>query len=133
MLKSIGVLAGALVLALPAHAQGGQATGGTYDMSDSASMPEGVRVPFAREEYERALLLAMPQEEATMFVHLVFDNPHPAGVNIMDGDLLLVAALSDDAAARVVKYRPRLAEQVRRIRADPEAFLADVRRGAGGS
>jgi hypothetical protein len=50
----------------------------------------------------------------------------------MDGDLLLLAALSEEIASRVVAYRPKLKDLVQRVRADPEAFLRSWRGDANG-
>ena len=45
----------------------------------------------------------------------------------MDGDLLLLAALSEAMAFRVLAYRPALADLVRMVRADHDEFLQSWR------
>lgn len=47
-----------------------------------------------------------------------------------DDVLLMLAAVSAEYADRVVKFRPALEAEVARVRADPEAFLAEERKQA---
>lgn len=89
------------------------------------SLPYGNRFgfPFTREEYRRALLQARSEEDAELYTRLVYEPDEEfTGITFADFDLLLLAALSPDTAARVTQYAPRLRERVREIRADPEAF-----------
>ena len=51
----------------------------------------------------------------------------------MVGPLLVLAAFSDDLAERVIRYRPKVEELVRRVRADPEAFLVEWRTNEQGA
>ncbi len=92
------------------------------------------RFPFTREEYVRAHLQVKPPMEAEALASGLFDQDpsEVIGVHVMDGDLLLLAALSEEIASRVVAYRPRLGDLVRRVRADPEACLRSWRADAGG-
>jgi hypothetical protein len=88
--------------------------------------------PFTRDEYRRALLLIDPPEVADLLTAALFDQePSRIGVTIMDGDLLLLTALSDEMALRVVAFRPSLREMVRTVRADPAAFVAEIRKQHG--
>jgi hypothetical protein len=92
------------------------------------------QLPFTREEYVRAHLQVKPRKEAEALASGLFDqSPRDViGVHVMDGDLLLLAALSEEIASRVVAYRPRLRDLVQRVRADPEAFLRSWRADADG-
>ncbi|HLL47184.1 MAG TPA: hypothetical protein VK399_10780 [Longimicrobiaceae bacterium] len=87
------------------------------------------QLPFTREEYVRAHLQVKSRKEAEALASGLFDQspPEVIGVHVMDGDLLLLAALSEEIASRVVAYRPKLRELVQRVRADPEAFLRSWR------
>jgi hypothetical protein len=88
--------------------------------------------PFTRDEYSRALLLINPPELADMLTAALYDaSPGRIGVTIMDGDLLLLAALSDEMGERVVAFRPSVRKMVRTIRADPAAFIAGIRKEHG--
>ena len=89
-----------------------------------------MRFPFTREEYTRALLQVMPPEEVSAIMNSAF-AAETIGINIADGDLLIIAALSDEMGERVLTYRPALREMVQRVRANPIVFLADVRRSYG--
>jgi hypothetical protein len=86
-------------------------------------------LPFTREEYVRAHLQVRSASEAESLASGLFDTqaPEVIGVHVMDGDLLLLAALSDEIASRVCTYRPSLDTLVRRVRADPEGFLKSWR------
>jgi hypothetical protein len=95
------------------------------------SVPYGNRFgfPFTREEYNRALLQARSEEDAELYARLVYEpDEEVTGITFADFDLLLLAALSPDTAARVTQYAPRLRERVREIRADPEAFRRVLKR-----
>lgn len=90
--------------------------------------------PFAREEYVRAHLQVKPRKDAEALASELFDQDpsEVIGFHVMDGDLLLLAALSEYIASRVVAYRPKLRDLVQRVRADPEAFLKSWRAEADG-
>ncbi len=88
--------------------------------------------PFTREEYVRAHSQVKPREDAEALASGLFDQSpsEVIGVHVMDGDLLLLAALSDEIASRVVAYRPKLRDLAQMVRADPEAFLKSWRADA---
>ena len=88
-------------------------------------LPYGNRfgVPFTRDEYVRALQLVMADEHAESLVRTIYDpDPETTSVEIMDGDLFLLASLSEDLARRVVEFRPTLAAEVRLLRLNPDRF-----------
>ena len=89
------------------------------------TMPFGNRFgfPFTRGEYKRALRQIRTEEEAKLRVRLLYE-PDPAA--IADLDLLLLAALSEEIAARVIEYRPRLRDLLERVRDDPKAFIESI-------
>ena len=88
-------------------------------MSDTT--PESpVGVPFTRDEYVRAQLQVRPREEAEALAAEFYDAPELIGVHLMDGDLVLLALLSEELAARVVVLRPSLRARVETLRKDPE-------------
>ena len=58
--------------------------------------------------------------------HLPFPR-RETGLTLADLTLLL-ASLSDDAGRRTVEHRPALREEVERIRADPQAFVSNLRK-----
>lgn len=95
------------------------------------TLPYGNRFgfPFTREELVRAQMQVMPREEAEAVARAVYDQdaPEVIGVHVADGNLLLLALLSEDLAARVVAYRPALREMIERFRQDTEAALAEWR------
>lgn len=88
--------------------------------------------PFTREEYVRAHFQVKPRNDAEALASGLFDQDpsEVIGFHVMDGDLLLLAALSEDLASRVVAYRPKLSDLVQTVRADPEAFLKSWRTDA---
>lgn len=88
---------------------------------------EHIGFPFTRDEYLQALSVIMPATEAEMIAAGLYDDPEVIGMAVADLDLMLLAAHSEDAAARVAAYRPGLAAEVRRLREDPAAFLAMMR------
>jgi hypothetical protein len=96
----------------------------------SDTLPYGNRfhVPFTREEMTRALLLTLPDSAAvSQIVDQIYSpDQETTGVAVTDGTLLVLAALSDDVARRVIAYRPSLTAAVEKIRADPEAFTASL-------
>jgi hypothetical protein len=79
-----------------------------------------VGVPFTRDEYVRAQLQVREREEAEALARGLFDAPESIGAHLMDGDLLLLALLSKDLAARVIAWRPSLCAQVEEWRSDPQ-------------
>ena len=83
-----------------------------------------VGVPFTRDEYVRAQMQVRPREESEALAARLFDDPALIGAHLMDGDLLLLAMLSEELAARVVAFRPSLRAQVERFRQDRERALA---------
>ena len=84
--------------------------------------------PFAREEYKRALRQITGEEEAEFLTRLIYEpDPETIGIGVSDTDLLLLAAVSDSVAQRVVGYRPRLRDAVLRVRENPTAFIAGFR------
>jgi hypothetical protein len=82
-----------------------------------------VGVPFTRDEYVRAQLQVRPREEAEALASRLFDDRALIGATLMDGDLLLLALLSEDMAARVVALRPSLRTKVVEFRTDRERVL----------
>jgi hypothetical protein len=94
------------------------------------TVPFGNRfgLPFTREEYKRALQQITEEEKAEFLTRLIYEpDPEAIGIGLSDTDLLLLAALSDSVAERVVAYRPRLRDAVVRVRANPTAFIAGFR------
>lgn len=79
-----------------------------------------VGVPFTRDEYVRAQLQVRDRDEAEALARGLFDSPELIGAHPMDGDLLLLALLSEELAARMVAWRPSLRAQVEALRADPQ-------------
>jgi len=95
------------------------------------TLPFGNRfgLPFTREEFKRSLRPIMADDEAEFHTRLIYEpDPEAIGIGIADLNLLLLAALSDDVARRVIAYRPELRDVVLRIRENPEAFVAGFRR-----
>lgn len=82
-----------------------------------------VGVPFTRDEYVRAQLQVRPREEAEALASRLYDDPALIGATLMDGDLLLLALLSEDIAARVAALRPSLRTQIEVFRTDREKVL----------
>jgi hypothetical protein len=96
------------------------------------TVPFGNRfgLPFTREEYKRALRQITEEEEAEFRTRLIYEpDPETIGIGVSDTDLLLLAAVSDSVAQRVVGYRPRLRDAVLRVRENPAAFIARFRGG----
>jgi hypothetical protein len=80
-------------------------------------------VPFTWEEYLRAQLQVRPRDHAEVMARRLFDTPGMIGAHLMDGDLLLLALLSEDLAERVVTFRPALRRPVEESRQDPAATV----------
>lgn len=99
-------------------------------MADTLPYGNKFGIPFTRDEYKRALLQVYPEAEAEEQVRFVYaPDSELIGVTVMDGTLLLLAALSPETADRVVAYRPKLKELVDRVRADPQAAIRSWRTG----
>jgi hypothetical protein len=94
-------------------------------MAERLPQERHLPIPFSREEYVRAHQQVISPEEAEVRARAVYDGDpsEVIGVHVMDGDLLLLAILSEELASRVLAYRPKLSELVDRVRADPEGFL----------
>ncbi|HEX6750862.1 MAG TPA: hypothetical protein VF092_26480 [Longimicrobium sp.] len=95
------------------------------------TLPSGNRfsLPFTREEFKRSLQFMMTADEAEVRTRILYEPDREAiGIWIADLNLLLLAALSDDVAQRVIAYRPELRDAVLRVRENPEAFTAAFRR-----
>jgi hypothetical protein len=102
----------------------------TAIMADTL-LPFGNRfgLPFTREEFKRSLQFMMTADEAELQAALLYEaDPEAIGIWIADLNLLLLAALSDEVAQRVIAYRPGLRDAVLRVRENPEAFVAAFRR-----
>jgi hypothetical protein len=103
---------------------------GAASVADTVPYGNRFGLPFTREEYKRALRQIRPEGEAEFLTRLIYEpDPDAIGVGISDTDLLLLAALSDAVAKRVIAFRPKLRDAVLRVRADPQAFVA----GFGGA
>ncbi|HEX8242297.1 MAG TPA: hypothetical protein VF541_02330 [Longimicrobium sp.] len=94
-------------------------------MADSVQFGNRFGFPFTREEFKRSLRFIMPEDEAEFHTCVIYEpDPEASGMGIADLNLLLLAALSDDVAQRVIVYRPRLRDEVLRVRQNPDAFVA---------
>jgi hypothetical protein len=90
-------------------------------------------LPFSREELVAAFAVTVDLECAERMVEFLLHPPDdevPEGsVPVLaDGTLLVLAALSNDLAHRVLKYRPLLNEEVRAIRSNPARWLSEIER-----
>jgi hypothetical protein len=102
--------------------------GRATDVADTVPFGNRFGFPFTREEYKRALRQITEAEEAEFRTRLIYEpDPEAIGIGISNTDLLLLAALSDSVAERVVAYRPKLRDAVLRVRANPTAFIAGFR------
>jgi len=102
-------------------------------MSNAAHDPNPCRLPFSRAEYVAAQLLVRPRAEAETHADRLFTrDPEVIGITVMDGDHVLLTLASDELAERMIAARPRIAELVRRARADCEEFLRAFREGLRG-
>jgi len=103
--------------------------GRPVDVGDTVPFGNRFGFPFTREEYKRALRQITEEKEAEFRTRLIYEpDPEAIGIGLSDTDLLLLAALSDSVAQRVVAYRPRLRDAVLRVRENPTAFIAGFRR-----
>jgi len=102
--------------------------GGPVDVGDTVPFGNRFGFPFTREEYKRALRQITEEEDAEVRTRLIYEpDPEAIGIGVSDTDLLLLAALSDSVAQRVVAYRPRLRDAVLRVRENPTAFITGFR------
>ena len=92
-------------------------------MRDTTPPTSPAGVPFTRDEYVRAQMQVRPREGSEALAARLFDDPTVIGAQLMDGDLLLLAMLSEELATRVVAFRPSLRTQVERFRLDGERAL----------
>ncbi|HEU4556484.1 MAG TPA: hypothetical protein VFS20_01500 [Longimicrobium sp.] len=101
---------------------------GTAMVADTVPFGNRFGFPFTREEYKRALRQIFPEDDADFQTRLIYEpDPEAIGIGIADFNLLLLAALSDAVAERVIAYRPKLRDAVLRVREDPEGFVAGIR------
>lgn len=101
---------------------------GPVIMADTVPFGNRFGFPFTREEYKRALRQIFPEDDAEFQTRLIYEpDPEAIGIGIADFNLLLLAALSDAVAERVIAYRPRLRDAVLWVREDPEGFVAGSR------
>lgn len=85
-------------------------------------------LPFTRAELICAQMLARRQEEAERIADELLQECGLLSTMAVDGHLLLLAALSDEIAERVIAFRPTLAEIVGMLRRDPEGFIRSITR-----
>ncbi|HEX7243875.1 MAG TPA: hypothetical protein VF263_26545 [Longimicrobiaceae bacterium] len=87
--------------------------------------PQDLGFPFSRDEIAAAQALVRPRDEAERYADRMFDLPDDAiGFIIGEGELYLLALVSEDLHRRVLAYRPDLAPMIARIMADREGYLA---------
>ena len=96
-------------------------------MRDTTPPGSPAGVPFTRDEYVRAQLQVRSREESESLAQRLFDAPEVIGAHLMDGDLLLLAMLSEALAERVIAFRPSLRPQVERFRQNREQALKSWR------
>ena len=88
----------------------------------------GTLAPFTKTELLEALAAVMPAEAVEEFRTDLRDFPdEPDTMTITDGILLVLAALSDEYARRVIEVRPDLRDGVAAVRENPAAHLERVR------
>lgn len=93
-------------------------------MSDTTPDPNPYRLPFTREEYVLAEAQIRPREQAERRAARLFDrSPDVIGISVMEGEIILVALVSDELAERMKRYRPSAAEIIDRCRADRDEVL----------
>jgi hypothetical protein len=121
-------------MAALSSAHGARPPEGEAVMADTVQDPNPYRLPFSREEYIAALALVWSRKEAEQRAGPLFTrDPNVIGITVMDGDYLLLALVSDALAERMIAARPRLADFIRRVRADREEFLRSFRDHASGN
>ena len=93
-----------------------------------APTPRFSLAPFTSTELFDALALVMPAGLVRLYRRDMADGSDtPGTASVTDGMLLILAAVSEGHAARVVAHRPDLREQVAAVRADPAGFLESER------
>jgi hypothetical protein len=101
---------------------------GPVIVADTVPFGNRFRFPFTREEYKRALRQIFSEDDAEFQTRVIYEpDPEIIGFGIADLNLLLLAALSDAVAQRVIAYRPELRDAVLWVREDPEGFVAGIR------
>jgi hypothetical protein len=101
---------------------------GTDVMTDTLPYGNRFGFPFTRDEYRAALLQVYSPEEAEPQVRFIYEpDPETIGITVMDGTLLLIAALSPELADRVEAYRPGLKPLLDVLRVDPQGFIRSRR------
>ncbi len=91
--------------------------------------PRDVTHLFTREEFRQAMDFLFEEDEAEQMTRLSYEpEPEFIGVDVADGTLLALALLSDDAARRVIAYRPALEPMVRTTRENPKEARANLAR-----
>ena len=97
-------------------------------MFDTTPDPNPYRLPFTREEYIYAQAQIRPREQAVRRAAMLFEpSPEVIGITLMDGELILVALVSDELAERMKRYRPAAAELIDRCRANRDEVLRQWR------
>lgn len=120
----LAIILVALGVSTQAPPRSGELQHPTTSMADTLPYGNRFDFPFTRDEYRRALLQVRPADEAELFVRALYEPEDDAqSVHMMDLDLLLLAALSDELAQRVTAFRPRLADSVEAVRGDSARFL----------
>jgi hypothetical protein len=109
---------------------GGLPTGREGRLEDQRRPLARFGIPFSRAELVRAEVLggSSPDDAVRSVSTLLETAESSLGVTIMDVTLLVLAAISEDVAARVIQYRPELHEQVQAVRRNPSRFLQGLRR-----
>lgn len=97
-------------------------------MNDDAADPNPNRLPFTRDEYLSVVSKVVTGQEAEQLAARMYE-PHPdlIGITLMDGDYLLMAAVSADIADRLSSMWPRLSEAISWARANPDVVIAGWR------
>jgi len=84
--------------------------------------------PFTKTELLEAMAAVMPVEVVQLYrAELSEVLEEEARMSITDPMLLILAALSEGGAERLLEARPDLRDQVADVRADPAAYLARMR------
>lgn len=98
-------------------------------MSDTTPESNPKPFPFTRQELTDAFRLILADDVVEVMMEEAYGKGDVlrGGVQMMDGTYYLLAALSPELAARVVAYRPDLAEAVRRVRRDPQGYIEAMR------
>lgn len=84
--------------------------------------------PFTLAELLDALALVMPAGLVDLYRTEAAGWPDAPGMaSVTDSMLLILSAVSESHAARVVAHRPDLRERVAAVRADPAGYLESAR------